>query len=272
MMDENDMQSVIAAAREGVAPVLQTPGNLVFSPQTRDFVSLEAFLPAPTRKRGTVTVYDAASLNMVIADNSDAGNVVIYLDRDLNNPRIVAVLNDCGANGPGWRDFRAEIAFRQTPQWQKWKAIDGKMMPQASFAEFIEENLSDIADPPGASMLEIVTYLEATRTVNFKSAVRLSNGAIQLHNAEDIDAKVGSGRIEVPETFTLGLRPFLGTEPYSIPARFRFRIQDGKLHLGFKLQRVEDLMQQLIDDVVAKIERGANVSIIEGKAPEVVRV
>ena len=31
-------------------------------------------------------------------------------------------------------------------------------------------------------------------------------------------------------------------------------------------------MQQIIDDVVAKIERGSNVSVVEGKAPEIIKV
>ncbi len=271
MANENDMQAVIDAARLGVHPQDVQPGVIFLPTDHGQLKSLEQYQGAPYRKRGTVTVFDAASLNMVLADNTDAGNTVIYLDRDLSNPQIVAVMNDCGKGGAGWRDYRAQIAFRPTPQWVKWKAIDGKMMPQAAFAEFIEDNLSDIAEPQGAMMLEIATYLEATRTVNFKSALRLSSGAIQFQNAEGIDAKVGIGRIEVPETFTLGLAPFLGSPSYRIPARFRYRIQDGKLQLGFKLQRVEDLMQQLIDDVVAKIERATNISMIEGKAPEVVR-
>jgi uncharacterized protein YfdQ (DUF2303 family) len=271
MAENSDMQAVIDAARLSEAPEsFDRNGDLVFVPQTKSFVSLEQFASAPLRKRGSVTVFDAASLNMVIADNADAGNVVIYLDRDLVKPRIVAVLNDCGAKGAGWRDFRAEIAFRQTPQWQKWRGIDNKMMEQAEFANFIEDNLSDIASPAGATMLEIVTYLEATRTVNFKSAIRLSSGAIQFQNSEDVEAKVGAGKIEVPETFELGIAPFLGSPSYSVPTRFRYRIKDGKLMLGIKMQRIEDLMQKLIDDVVKKIEVATNVSMIEGVAPGVI--
>jgi uncharacterized protein YfdQ (DUF2303 family) len=270
MVDVSDMQAVIDAARDGVKPFEVAPGALFF---TKDglVVDLEKHSVTPHRKRGMTTVFDAASFNMVLADNADAGNTVIYLDRDLTTPRIVAVMNDHGKSGAGWRDFRAEIAFRQTPQWAKWRGIDGKMFSQKEFAEFVEDNLADIATPAGGIMLEIVTYLEATKTVNFKSAVRLSSGAIQFQNAEDIDAKVGTGKIEVPETFSLGLSPFLGLPLYNVPARFRYRLNDGKLTMGLKLQRVEDLMAQVINDVVEKIEKGTNVSVVEGKAPEAVR-
>ena len=231
----------------------------------------EAGAGEPYRKRGHVVVFDAASFNMVLADNADAGNIAIYIDRNPTKPAVVAVLNGHGKGGPGWGDFRASIEFRPTPQWAKWTGIDGKMMPQTQFAEFIEDNLADIAEPVGARMLEIATHLEATRTVNFKSAVRLSNGAVQFHNNEDTEAKVSAGKIDVPETFVLALAPLQGLPLYKVPARFRYRITEGKLTLGLKLQRVEDLMTSVLNDVVQKIERGANISVIEGRAPEVTK-
>lgn len=274
-MENNDMQAVIDAARAGQAPVEigNTAGlKTVYAPRgDRNFtISNEAGALAPIRKRGTISVFDAASFNQVIRDNADAGNISIYLDRNPDRPAVIAILNGHGTSGPGWGDLRAEIEFRPTPQWAKWKAIDGKLLPQASFAEFVEDNLEDIADPSGASMLEIVTYLQATRTVNFKSGIRLSSGAVQFQNLEDVQASVGAGAVAVPETFTLGISPIYGIPPYRIPVRFRWRIQEGKLSLGVKLQRTEDMMTRIIDDVVTKIERGANVSVLEGKAPPVV--
>lgn len=275
-MEDGNMQAVIDAARQGAVPTKLTsvgsrewwlvPG-VDHTPSTVKEIDTETASGVPGRKRGSVVVFDAASFNQILADNADAGEIAIYLDRNPDRPSVVAVMNGNGTKGPGWGDFRAEIQFRPTPQWTKWKAIDGKLQPQAAFAEFIEDNLEDIADPSGALMLEIVTYLEATRTVNFKSGIRLSSGAIQFQNTENIDTKVGAGSIEVPETFTLGIAPIFGLPSYSVPARFRYRLQEGKLTLGFKLQRVETMMAQIIEDVIAKIERGANISVMDGLAP-----
>ena len=276
MTDQTDMKAVIDAAVKGATPVNLASTTGVehwYLPHGKNGVgevveiNLEKGLNEPIRKRGTVVVFDAASFNQVIADNGDAGDIAIYCDRDPQKPSVVAVLNGHGKNGAGWGDFRAQIEFRRTPQWLKWRGLDGKMMPQAEFAEFIEDNLADIADPPGAKMLEIATYLQATRTVNFKSGVRLPSGQIQFLNMEDISAKVGAGHMAVPETFRLGIAPLFGLAAYQIPARFRYRIEDGKLKLGFKMQRVEDVMGKLIEEVIAKIERGANVSVLDGLPP-----
>ncbi len=273
----NNVQAIIETARRGASPYFlgELPQNnhLMFVPNLGDgtVVDLEKHLAVPVRKRGQVAVFDAASFNIVIADNMDAGDVSIYIDRNPVKPAVVAVLNGHGKKGAGWADFRAVLQFRETPQWQRWNAINDKFLPQLAFAEFIEDNLEDIADPSGATMLEIATYLEATKAVDFKSGIRLSNGLGQLQNSESIDAKVGTGKIAIPEVFTLAIAPFFGIDRYKVPARFRYRITDGKLTLAFKLQRSEDLMEQVLGDILAKIERGTNISVLEGLPPPATR-
>lgn len=273
MSEDNNMQAVIDAARRGVAATkIETVGALaLYAVPKQDgsielkSVSLETGLPAPVRKRGIVQVFDAASFNLILEAN-EGGNATIYIDRDANAPAIVAVLNGHGEHGTGWGDFRAEIVFRFTPQWLKWKAIDGKMMPQVQFAEFVEDNMNDIASPSGAEMLEIAQYLSATRSVDFKSAIRLSSGQIQFQNIESVDAKVSAGQTAIPETITLGIAPVFGLPPFRVDARFRYRIVDGKLQLGIKLQRVEDIMAAVVNDMVngtvASDNRPAVVGIV----------
>jgi uncharacterized protein YfdQ (DUF2303 family) len=268
MPDKNDMQAVIDAAREGVAPLTVDPSvSPLMVLRDGTTLSLEPYLPAPQRKRGEVVVFDPASFNQVVRDNAGAGNPTIYLDRNPDAPSVVAVLNGHGPNGPGWGDFRVRISFRPTPQWAKWKGISGKLLPQTDFAEFIEDNEADIEVPSGAQMLEIATAFQATRTTAFRRAVRLSSGQVQFENVENIEAKVGIGMIEVPETLTLRLAPLQGSPLFAVPATFRYRLEDGKLRLGIKLERVEDLMNRVLEDVIAKIERGANISVIDGVPP-----
>lgn len=284
-MSEDNMQAVIDAARLGQPPVkITTVGAKehwsVPSPQgtALKVIDLEDGLPAPLRKRGCVQVFDAVSFNAILAAN-DGGNATIYINRDIDTPSIVAVLNGNGGNGPGWGDFRAEIVFRFTPQWKKWKTIDGAMLAQVQFAEFVEDNLNDIIDPPGATMLEIAQYLSATRSVDFKSAVRLSSGVIQFQNIESMDAKVGAGQTAIPETITLGIAPVFGLPPFKVEARFRYRIVEGKLKLGVKIQRMEDIMAAVVNDMVVGtvasegrpavvgIDAPQGAVIVEGIAP-----
>lgn len=276
MADIDNMQAIIDTARAASAPttLAEVPGyKTVFIPgfgheRSRiETINLEEHYGRPERKRGRVVVFDAASFNQVLADNADAGNIAIYFDRNPERPAVVGVLNDHGKAGPGWGDFRVSIEFRPTPQWVKWKAIDGKMLSQVSFAEFVEDNLEDIAEPAGSVMLEIATYLEAVRTVNFRSGIRLTSGAIQFRHDQDDQAKVGANTLDVPETIVLGIAPIFGLPSYRVPARFRYRIQDGKLTLGVKLQRTESMMAAIVEEVIKGIERGANISVLDGLPP-----
>lgn len=270
-MDVDNMQAVIDAARKGhdlVTLASDTHYQMIYSPthgvQT---VSLEKHNAAPARKTGSVTVFEAESLNRLLVDNAVPGGTTIYINPDADKPAIVAVMNGNGLAGPGFADFRVSIGFRPTPQWAKWKAIDGRLLPQAEFAEFVEDNLADIATPDGATMMEIVTYLQATRSVDFRSGVKLSNGAVQLTNNESIEASVGAGNIAVPDVFEIALSPVFGVTPFKIPARFRYRIEDRKLKLGFKLQRIEDVMAQIIKDIESEIVLPDGVAKVYGIAP-----
>lgn len=279
MLTEEAIDALLQAARAGSAPVT------VYATDTRRHVYLpvggggagemkiidqEAGALTPSRKRGTSVVFDGPSFNRILADNTDAGAAVVYVDRNPDKPAIAAVLNGHGPDGPGWGDFRVHLVLRHTPQWTKWRGIDGAMLPQAEFAEFIEDNLADIVDPPGAQALEIASHLEATRSAAFKSAIRLNSGAVQLQNLEDLDAKVGPGRIEVPTLFKLALAPFQGSPAYGVEARFRYRIADGRLQLGLKLQRVEDVMRAVLDDIVGQLE-ASGAAIVEGLPPDPTR-
>lgn len=270
MTEKSDMQAVIDAARQGVKPDVISE-NVYYLPNANAgsgaVASLERFLAAPQRKRGETLVFDPASFNQVVRDNMQPGRASIYIDRDVAKPGICAVLNGNGPAGPGWADLRVRIGFRPTPQWQKWQAIDGKLLGQAEFAEFVEDNLADIVMPAAAQMLEVVTQFQATRTTAIRRAIRLSNGLMQFEHTENIDAKVGAGLIEVPEAMVLSLAPFIGCPLYEVPARFRYRLTDGALKLGVKLQRVEDLMRVVLDDVVQKIERSTDISVLEGVPP-----
>lgn len=99
---EGNLEAVIAAARKGIEPVAlhsTDTRTLFFAPvgdggegQFREH-NTEAGLLKPVRKRGHVKVFDAASFNMVLADNADAGNIAIYIDRNVEKPSVVAVMN-----------------------------------------------------------------------------------------------------------------------------------------------------------------------------------
>jgi uncharacterized protein YfdQ (DUF2303 family) len=271
-MEIDNMQAVIDAARQGAKPetIAEVDGvkfvlvpGIAGHPSKIETVNLHQNAIHPRRKVGKVELFDSLSLNAIMAENT-GHNITVYVDRNAMKPAIVAVLNGHGKGGPGWGDHRASIAFRPTPQWIKWTDIDGKMMSQADFANFIEDNLADVRNPAAADMLEISQFLEVTRTTNFKSVTRPKTGLIQFKN-EAADQVIGD--MQVPDTITLFLAPMFGTSALEVTARFRYRIENGVLKLGVKLQRIEEIMATILDDFVALIVLPEGAVMVEGVAP-----
>lgn len=224
---------------------------------------------------GATTVRDESSLVLLVkrwSEWEDTG--IVYADPVTRT--VVAVCNDdWNGNGSdsggelyGWRDRRIALALVHTPEWQRWAALDRKMMPQEAFAEHIEASAEDIRFPTAADMLEVAQTMKATIGVNFGSSVRLNNGQRQFTYTEDVQGVAGgrSGSMEVPDEFELALVPWQGRAdaPFSVTARLRYRISPQGLTVGYVLKDVERILRVSFDqDVVAPI-REAGLSVVHG--------
>lgn len=269
---END--SVIEAAIAQVEPDELEDGSIYGYklPDRVHIVDLDSDVYAarrerPRRKTGTVVVRDIASFAQYYAKHADADSEIYT---DLDGGTITAVLNahqDLG-DAPRWEDHRLLLQLTHTKPWQRWTEKDRQVLPQLTFAEFLEDNLADIAsDPvPAAQMLEIATTFQAKTRVNYSSGTVLTSGSILLRYEETSDASGGAkGDIAVPKVFAVGLAPFDDVEPYRIEARLRHRIEGSALKLCFILDRPEDVVRDAVKTVVAKVEEAIGVKVMRGR-------
>lgn len=260
-----EVHAVAELTRLGTAPVTVEAGSLLSVVDENGevrIVDTDSYALTPRRKRGSVTVRDAASLVGVIKKHAQAG-AEVYADVD--SLRITAVLNAGADIEPGWGDHRATLALRATKAWVEWLGKNAKFLSQTEFAEFIEQRLVDVIEPEGADLLELAQTFKATKAVAFESSKRLSTGQVQLTYKEDIAAKAGTrGQIDIPETFTLGLIPFDGARAYKVTARLRYRIQDAALVLGYVLERPEDVLESAFADVAAEISTAVDIPVWAG--------
>lgn len=156
-----------------------------------------------------------------------------------------------------WASHRATLRLQRTPEWNDWNARDGKGMNQEQFADFVEDHTPDFSNPSAADMLELALTFHAAESAKFTSGVRLSSGETRLTYEQEINATAGkSGQIEVPSTITLVLRPFEGSPPTEITARFRFRLNSGKLSMGYVLDRPHEVARAAFDAVCGQVSEG----------------
>lgn len=252
----NETQAALDAGLELAAPhtvdAEQLYSRTVPAGAHHEIIDLEQHLPGPRRARGNVSPQTVDDLARYVQRHDNSAETTLWVDEDGHG--VTAVLNDHPAGGAAWGDHRAVLKLRLTPEWQRWTALDGKLIDQEQFAEHIELGLPEIVSPDGATMLEIAQSIEGSKSADFKSGHRLQDGNVAIEYVETTSARAGQkGELDIPAKFRLAIAPFLGEEPVELQARFRYRIVSGGLRLGYLLERPELVIRQSIDDITQRL-------------------
>jgi uncharacterized protein YfdQ (DUF2303 family) len=258
----NDTQTAYLAGL--VASEVRTVGSNPYAviPEGAELHDLEKMLPNPTRKRGNVVLRDTASF-VAFVNMQKTAQTLIFGNK--TTPGFVAVFNGDAVEQPGWGDYKAAYSCPTSVEWQTWNSMNGKQLGQEQFAQFIENNLPDMVQPPAAEMLEISRSLEAKKKVNFASSVRLANGENELTYEEQISGTAAKGKLKVPEEFQIGIPVLEGGLMYAVKARLRYRIQDGgKLVIWYELIRPHKIIEDAVNTVWNEIEQKVGQSILNG--------
>ncbi len=162
---------------------------------------------------------------------------------------------------------RAIYACPYSEQWLAWTGLDGRLVAQRDFAEFLEEHAIDVIEPASADLLEVATLLEVHRKINFLSGIRLGDGTNQLTYTEEDNTKAaGKKAMTVPSEVALGIPVFKGEEPYRVRALLRYRLDDGKLHFVIKVANKASVLDDAMTQLSKAIESGTDLQIFAGKA------
>jgi uncharacterized protein YfdQ (DUF2303 family) len=193
----------------------------------------------PRRTVRRVVVDDVTSFVRYVGKHGTTATEV-YAQR--GDRAFTAIIDAPGPDAPDWSEHRVTLQLRHTQPWLDWQQLDRTLVPQATFAEFIEDHLADIRSPSGAEMLEVAQSLHANTKVAFSSGYRIQDGQRHLSYTEDTAGTAGvRGELTIPTHFAIALEVFRGDGVLTeLAARLRYRIADCRLHLGFVLDRPDD--------------------------------
>jgi uncharacterized protein YfdQ (DUF2303 family) len=262
--------SAVSEIRDLVSANLKTQTDIpsVVVPDGFEVKSLESLQLAPSRIRQAANLISPGSLIAYIQRFRDSRTVVFA---DKTKTRIVAVLDfHQDAEKPSWAAHKAVYDCPFSDEWKAWTAADGSKMDQINFAEFLENNIQNVAPvsdsypgPSGTELLEMVLAFQETRKSEFKSVKRLSDGTCQFQFS---DEKSGSGNTKMPEKISLAIAPFHNGAPYQIDARIRYRLRDGQLVLWYELIEPKKVVEHAFQEIVTDMESqlGEELPIYEG--------
>lgn len=267
MTNDLHIQAISTLAQQALKPQEVTPGA-VYVVATADGLVQTIDLTGPehtgvlARKTGRTIVRDAASfLTYWTKHHDDASEIY----SDVEQLTVTAVLNAHSSEDADFGDHRLHLQLRKTKAWDEWLALDGKLVDQDRFANFLEDHLPNLVDPDAATMLEIAQSIKATTKAEFQSSSRLQSGERKFAYVEDTKASAGAkGDIAIPEVFKIAVPPFEGADAYTMNVRFKYRLDRGTLTLGYKLEQPEERARAAFADVLAAIAEGVGTPILNG--------
>lgn len=268
-MSEKESNIIVETSRltrQIAVPVTTEPVHYVVVPADCQIKSLKEFqYPDGLRPeviRAEVRLVDTNSfIDYVRAFKNDRTR--IFAGSDCTTFR--AVLDYHGAATPEFARHKAFCSLKKSRCWITWAGKNETSMTQTEFAEFLEDNVSDIFDPAAAAMIDVARDLHAHTECSFGSQVRLSNGQVQLKYSETVTAGVGSGSMEVPEMFTIRIPLFFGGAPTEIKARLRYRINSGKLTFLYKLHRQDEILETAFRAIAREISGALEIPVWFGE-------
>jgi uncharacterized protein YfdQ (DUF2303 family) len=220
-------------------------------------------LAAPLRKTATVRLRTADDFIEYVKRHGSLADSTIWCEADYPKGEVAftAILNDNGedSTAAAWRDHRALFQPEFSEEWKRWIGGHKKPMAQIEFAAFLEENSKDVAGPTdgenlptGAQMLEMALAFEANQDYRFKSAVRLSNGGVNLSFVQD-DNDETLARMQLFDRFAIGIPVFRNGDAYRVDARLRYRQRDAKLSFHYELVRFDKVLEAAANGVISTI-------------------
>ncbi len=237
---------------EGGLPFIVLPDNC-------DTHSLEKFMGAPQRIKRHMHLETAGSFIRYFGkwkgDESE-----IYACRDSVDVR--AILDEHvkteEANKfvqPAWCDHTARYTCPFSREWLAWKEGDRRKVSQVEFAEFLEDRLQDVVDPPGGELMSLANQLQIIRKATFGSSQRLASGETSFSYSEENQ----TGTVEIPAMITLGIPVFKDGTNYKINARFKYRLTEGRLMLWYELIEPEKYVDDAFTEVLQLVNDSTGI-------------
>jgi uncharacterized protein YfdQ (DUF2303 family) len=263
MTDYTNAEAAVVAglARQAASTETLDPGSVLAAPAEDGriyVVDTDAYADSPRHIEAKRVVGDAESFVQYVTKHVIDGHTEVYAD--VPSSSVVAVLDSHDAEQGGWQKHTARLELRKTKSWEAWEKVDGQLLQQTEFAEFIEQQALDVRSPETAVLIEIAQSFQAKTSVDFEGGERLDSGQVRLEYKETVTAKAGQkGHIDIPTELELLLRPYIGGPVYVVVARFRYRLRGPQLGLGVVLTRPTEILDAAFADIVTEIRDGKTV-------------
>jgi len=205
-----------------------------------------AELGHPIRHQGNFMVADVDSFIAMVTRERIIGRTIVTANID--NQNFNGVIN-FARNGEvsGFGDRKIILDMKHTTEFKRWLTADRGRMTQLQLADFLEENLENISEPPAGEMIEMISNLKVKRNATYSSVVDVGTGEQSIAFQENIKGEMQNGSMDFRGKFKITLTPFLGSKPYSIDCNLRFSVDNERLLVFFSMINIEKVKEHAFE-------------------------
>lgn len=250
---------------------------------------LDAARPFPRRRVGVAKVRSTASLVALTNRHRHENDTVVFAWPDRRCPLLTTIFDyhppTDDVTSASWAQHRAVYAPELSEEWKAWTGAHGKRLDQRSFAEFVEDHVSDVIVPPAddeklaelallvggryalpADLVTLSRGLQVSSEVKVRDAVTLSSGEIAVTYEES--HRDGKGApLQVPNLFVLAIPVFYAGPLYRIPVRLRYSLRDGGVQWSVHLYRHDRVFDHAFEEICSTVEAETGAPLFVG-SPE----
>ncbi len=217
-------------------------------------------LDRPVRKTGTTIFTDVESFCWYVNKHQSEDETIIIADEE--RARIQAVINSDGVREPNWSDFQALLKLGFSRQWELWfknsHTEKGQYFDQVGFADFIEDNRSDITyqadkDLTALQLSSILCNLQSHFEEKFTSKIDPVSGGTTLHYENN---ETGKGLIAIPKQINLIIPIYKNGDIFQVTIRIRHRRSGGSIVFYYIIDQIDLLKQKAFDKICLRITKG----------------
>lgn len=255
MADKTEFEAILAMqfAKHSLDEFEGKDGNFAVIPDGYTLESLEDYQDRPTRittdhkflsaKSFAIYLTRFATESMMLTASSDKAQMYAVID-----------YHECDMNARHGT-HRAKYTARQTDKIKAWLSMCSKPLGQIEFGLFLEERAVDVICPEAAAIMEMVMQFEATKSVQFKSSSRLSDGSRQFTYVEENQTR---GGLTLPDKIIIRAPIYQGMEPQDIKFLLRYRINDGTLKFIIEMHDKDEVLSEAFERCVDAVQHDVN--------------
>lgn len=266
----------------------------------------DAYRDRPERYQGTAELTTLQSL-IDHARRFRTEDSALFGWTDTKAPTLTTVLDyhesreDDGTGHPQFGEHRGIHKFPLSDEWTAWTEANGAVMNQAEFAEWVENRMADLMDPPpnlakpkkadaggdfgkltpdeelaryllllGGDIATPSRMVELSRGLSVRAEQRvhqhqkLQSGEAQIQFTEEHTDEQGQP-LKVPNLFLIAIPVFKEGEFYRIAVRLRYRISGGRAVWFFELYRHDRVFDHAFREACEKASQETGLPLFYGK-------